>query len=341
MKRLHRNVVVAVGCALAAMLIPTLLSAFWLRSLTSAAVFTLPALGIALLFDRLAIASLAQVALVAVGGWTALRLDHATDLPFLVVVLAGGLVAAAFGLIVGLPALRIRGLYLALTTLLLAGGMEKVLLTTGFPDGGPGFLGRDTTGDRSSMERPGIAATDAAYFRYVVVAVLVCFVVVMVVRDGRFGRMWAIIGQGEDPAASAGVNVVVVRTSAFALAGFLSGIAGGLLAGSVGFLSPPTFAAAESVVLFALVLAAGTRSLFGAIVAGLLYRAVPSLFDELGIPGDVATIVFGLLLVHAMVRGGDGLTGQNRAAAAGRRARREAVVAVAPAPLVADGGSTP
>ena len=126
-------------------------------------------------------------------------------------------------------------------------------------------------------------------------------------------RMWAIIGQGEPAAASVGVNVVWVRTAAFTLAGVLSGIAGGLLAGTIGFLAAPTFTASESVLLFALVLAAGTRSLFGPVVAALLYRAVPSLFDEIGIPGDIATIVFGLLLIHAMITGGDGLTGQVRA----------------------------
>ena len=309
-----RAVAPVVTCALAALLIPDLVSAFWLRTFISVAVFALPALGIALLYGRLFVASLAQVALVAIGGWTALRISHQwSDVHFIISVLSGGVVAGTIGAIVGLPAIRIRGLYLALVTLLAAGGVEKVLLTTGFPEGGAGFLGRDSSGGRTAMARPGVAQGDAAYFRYVVVVAAVCFAVVAVVRIGRFGRMWAIIGQGEPAAASVGVNVVWVRTAAFTLAGVLSGIAGGLLAGTIGFLAAPTFTASESVLLFALVLAAGTRSLFGPVVAALLYRAVPSLFDEIGIPGDIATIVFGLLLIHAMITGGDGLTGQVRA----------------------------
>ncbi len=296
--------------ALVSMAIPNIVSAFWLRALLSSVVFTLPALGVSLLFGRLSIASLSQVALVAVGGWVSLRVAHGADLPFIVSMLCGGAAAAFVGAVIGLPALRVHGLFLTLVTLLAAGGIEKVLITTGFPDGGPGFLGRDTTGDRVSMPRPAVATSDAAYFRYLVAIAALCFAVVAVVRLGRYGRMWAIIGQGEAAAAAAGVNVLVVRTAAFSLAGFLSGIAGCLLAGTVGFLNPASFGASESVLLFALALAAGTKSLSGPVVAALLYRAVPSLFDQVGIPGDVATIVFGLLLIHAMLGGGGGLTGQ-------------------------------
>jgi branched-chain amino acid transport system permease protein len=296
--------------AATALVIPNLVSAFWLRSLISAVVFTLPALGVTILFSRLSIAPLCQVALVACGGWCALRVSHGTDLPFLVSVGAGGLSAAALGAVIGLPALRIKGLYLALATLLTAGAIEKIVAATGFPDGGSGVLGRDSVGARVAMGRPAIARSDAAYFRFIVVVTALCFVAVAVVRVGRFGRMWAIIGQGDAAAAAVGVNVTAVRTVAFVLAGFLSGVAGGLLAGGIGFLDPKSFAASESMLLFSLVLAAGTRSLFGAVVAALFYRALPSLLDQWGVAGDTATVLFGLALMHAMVTGKDGLTGQ-------------------------------
>jgi branched-chain amino acid transport system permease protein len=313
----------------AGLLVPNLVSAFWLRSLLSAVVFALPALGIAILFGRLSIAPLAQVGLVAVGGWCALRLSHGTDLPFPASVAAGGLAAAALGGIIGLPALRIKGLYLAIVTLLTAGAIEKIVATTGFPDGGSGGFGRDTTGGRVAMARPVLATSDAAYFRFVVVITALCFAAVAVVRFGRFGRMWAIIGQGDTAAAAAGINVTAVRTVAFVLAGFLSGVAGGLLAGGIGFLDPNSFGASESLLLFALVLAAGTRSLAGALVAALLYRALPSLLDELGVAGDIATVMFGLALIHAMVSGADGLTGQLAGLARIRRRRSPTLVAEA------------
>jgi branched-chain amino acid transport system permease protein len=106
-------------------------------------------------------------------------------------------------------------------------------------------------------------------------------------------------------------------------------VAGGLLAGGIGFLDPNSFGASESLLLFALVLAAGTRSLAGALVAALLYRALPSLLDELGVAGDIATVLFGLALVHAMVSGTDGLTGQLAGLARVRRRRSPTPVAEA------------
>ena len=304
------------------------MSAFWLRSLMSAVVFALPALGIAILFGRLSIAPLAQVGLMAVGGWCTLRLSHGTDLPFPVSVGAGGLAAAALGGIIGLPALRIKGLYLALATLLTAGAIEKIVASTGFPDGGPGGFGRDTIGARAAIARPA-----SPLRRHVLPVHRRDHRAVLRRRGGRAGRsVRPDVGDhraGRHAAAAAGINVTAVRTVAFVLAGFLSGVAGGLLAGGIGFLDPKSFTASESLLLFALVLAAGTHSLVGAVVAALLYRAVPSLLDELGVAGDVATVLFGLALMHAMVSGNDGLTGQLGGLARIRRSRSPPPVAEA------------
>lgn len=293
-----------------AMMIPTVVSAFWLRSLTSSLVFSLAALGAAFLFGRLQVASLCQVALVAIGGWVGLRLSHATDVPFLVSVVTGGLVTAGFGIAVGFPALRIRGLYFALVTLMVAAGIEKILQATGFPDGGGGVLGVDVVGDRTAMARPSIAVSDAAYFRYCVVLVAVCFFFVALLQAGRVGRMWASIGRGGGLDRSLGINTPVVQTAAFGLAGFLSGIGGVLLAGSVGYLDPATFRAQESIVLFALAVACGTVSPLGPIFAALLYRAIPTLLNSWDVDGDLANVIFGVALLQALIQGGDGLSGQ-------------------------------
>lgn len=79
--------------------------------------------------------------------------------------------------------------------------------------------------------------------------------------------------------------------------------------------------AQESIIFFALVVAAGARSLAGPLVAALLYRAVPTLFNDLGIDGDLANVIFGAALLHALVTGGGGLTGQISAAVASFRSR--------------------
>lgn len=312
---------VVVLVALIALFLPEVVSSYWLKAFTSSAIYALAAVGVALLYGRLGLVSLAQVALLGIGGWAALRISHGTQLPFEVVLLFGGIVAGVIGLIVGLPALRMRGLYLALITLMAAGGFQVIVNATGFPDGGPGFLGRVTTGTRSLMARPLIAQSDPAYFRYVIAVVVTGFLLVELHRRTRPGRAWALIRKSEACALSAGVNVTLYKTWAFTLAGFLSGIAGGLLAGSIGQLDGRAFPASESIMLFALTVVGGAYSPLGPVITGLLERAFPSLLNQLGVDGNIAFMVFGAALLHALITAPTGLAGQltEQLAGAGQR----------------------
>ena len=132
---------IIIGCiAPIAVLVALTAGGFWLSALTSVLAIALAALGAGLLYGHLGLVSLCQYALVGVGGWAALRLQFAFDLPFELAALGGGLAAMVVGLLWGPPALRLRGLYLALVTLMLAGTFQVVISATGFPDGGPGFL---------------------------------------------------------------------------------------------------------------------------------------------------------------------------------------------------------
>lgn len=304
------TIVSAVAFLFVLIVLPEISGSYWLKSFTSTAIFALAAIGVAVLYGRLGLVSLAQFALVGVGGWIALRLAHGTALPFEVVLLLGGLGAGIVGLIFGLPALRMRGLYLALITLMMAGGFQVIVSGTGFPDGGPGLLGRVVTGSRSLMERPALAQTDAAYFRYVIVVVALGFLLVGLHLRTRPGRAWALIRRGEACALSAGVNVTLYKTWAFTLAGFLSGIAGGLLAGSVGQLDGRSFPASDSIMLFALTVVGGAYSPLGPILTGVLGRAFPALLKQLEVNGDVANIFFGAALLQALITAPTGISGQ-------------------------------
>src|SRR5215831_12119452 len=150
--------------------LPAVLSAYWIKVLTSVAIFAVVALGLNLLFGRVGLVSLGQIALLAVGSWFAARLFFLTGLPFPIVLLLAGLITALFGVLIGLPALRLTGLHLALITLMFAGLVAIVVPTTNFPNGGGGVLGH--TGSSSgglTVRRPSIAEGDSAYFRYSVI----------------------------------------------------------------------------------------------------------------------------------------------------------------------------
>jgi branched-chain amino acid transport system permease protein len=290
--------------------IPAFASAYWLRTFTSVCILAIASVSVGLLYAQLGMVSLCQFALIGVGGWFALRISYATGLPFEVSLLGGGIAAAAFGLLFGLPALRMRGLYLALITLMIAGGFQVIIGATDFPDGGPGLLGKTETGQRLAMARPFLAQSDAAYFRYALVFLVLAFLIVAWHKRSRAGRAWAMIRRSEACALAAGVHIVAYKVWAFALAGFLAGIAGGLLAGSVGQLDQAAFPSSESIMLFALTVIGGAYSWGGAIVAGLLLRAVPALLNDWGVNGNIATIVFGAGLLNALITAPQGVAGQ-------------------------------
>ena len=146
-----------------------LFSSYWIKTFSSVAALVLVSGTVALLYGQLGMVSLAQFALSGVGGWVTLRLVHGLGLPFEICLLAGAAVAGLFGLLVGLPALRMRGLYLALITLMMAAAFQVLVNVIGFPDGGTGFTGKIVAGQRALIERPWIARSDEAYFVYVMV----------------------------------------------------------------------------------------------------------------------------------------------------------------------------
>ena len=300
----------AAAAVLVALVVPELFSSYWLRVLTAATILALASLSAGLLYAQLGMVSLCQVALVGVGGWVTLRIWHAFHPPVELALLCGGVAAALFGLIFGLPALRMRGLYLALTTLMIAGGFQVVITATDFPDGGTGFIGKITNAPRLYMSRPELGASDAGYFRYCVAALVIAYLVVLWHQRSHVGRAWAMIRRSEACALSASVNIVAYKAWGFALAGFLAGICGGLLAALVGELDLSSFPASESILLFAVTVIGGAYSWLGPIVAGLLLRAVPGLLNDWHIDGNIATIVFGAGLLHALITAPNGVSGQ-------------------------------
>lgn len=305
-----RLATIALVMAVFSGLVVVVANSYWLSAATSAVALSLSVIGLGLLYGQLGLVSLCQFALVGVGGWVTLRIGHAFHPPFELAMLAGGLVAGLIGLLFGLPALRLRGLYLALVTLMLAGAFQTIISAWGFPDGGPGFLGRADGAGRAMLARPALAAEAVPYFVYVSVIATLGFVLVQAHKISKPGRAWALIRKGETVAIASGVNVLTYKAWAFALSGFLAGIAGALLAGNVGQLDGRAFSAFESLNLFALTIVGGSYHWYGALIAGLLLRAVPALLTDLGIDGYVTIGIFGVALFHALATAPAGIAGQ-------------------------------
>src|SRR6185437_7859433 len=250
-----RAVVITALLLFVLLILPSLLSGYWTNVCTAVAIYSVVALGLGVLMGRTGLVSLGQIAMLALAAWVGARLLFATGLPFPIVLIMSGLITMVLGTVIGLPALRLSGLYLALITLMLAGAITVALRTTNFPNGGSCFLGH-TESDRGAADirRPLIAHADTAYFRYTVIVCAIMFLLALLHVRAKPGRAWAAIRQSEPAALAAGVNITLYKLWAFALASFMTGVAGALLAADVGQLFTLAFPTQDSITLLAAVL---------------------------------------------------------------------------------------
>jgi len=297
--------------ALAFLLIPSIFSLYYVNAWTQVAIWSIVTLGLGVLVGRVGMVSLGQGAVLAMGAWVAARLLFATGLPYPLVLLAAGLITMVLGTLVGLPALRMSGLYLALITLMLAGAITIVLDNINFPNGGHGFTGYNGASVHiPPIRRPSIATTDPAFFRYSVIVAVLMFLLVLAHLRGRPGRAWAAIRQSEAAALAGGINTTLYKLWAFALASFITGVAGGLVAGFYHYLNSLTFATQDSITLLAVVLMGGAYSMTGAVVAAFLLKFLQQLLNNWGVSPDWLTILFGIGVLQVLTTAPRGIVDQ-------------------------------
>jgi ABC-type branched-subunit amino acid transport system permease subunit len=281
--------------------------------------------------------SLAQLAFAGVGGFSVIRLLEA-QVPLIVAVLVAAGVATVLGVVVGLPATRVRGMTLAVATLAMAVAIEELVLRStalsggaaGIPAPRPSLFGLDV----------GVFAVGADNFRvafgvFVVVVVALAYLVVANLRRGALGQRWVAVRGNERAAAAAGVNVGATKLSAFAVSAFLAGLSGVVVALSVPTLSPPSFAVLGALVAVALTYLSGVASLAGAVLAATLARGglATAAVDTAtgGGAGDYVFALTGVALVVVAIAAPDGVVGVVRRAAARVTAGRQSDE-VAPGP---------
>jgi branched-chain amino acid transport system permease protein len=277
--------------------LPELFGADWVTTFTSVAIYSVVALGFGVLYGRVGLISLGQIALLSLGCWIGTRLAYASSMPFPILLLVVGGIVMVIGVLVGLTAIRLSGLYLALVTLMFAAATTVVLGVIDFPNGGGGFTGHSSSPDLSGLEpvrRPSMAEGLTAYYRYVVVVVAIMFFLALVHVAGKPGRAWASIRESEPAALAAGVNISLYKLWAFALASFMTGVAGCLLAAQVGVSRAINFQTQDSLTLAATSLIGGIFSIWGALIAGI--------FNQL--------VVFGAGLLQVLLTAPGGLTDQ-------------------------------
>ena len=306
---------VAVGLILVALLVlPVLFGSAYVTEFTAVAIYSIAALGFGLLYGRVGMISLGQVALLSIGVWVGTRLAYASSIPFpLLLIVVGGIVMA-IGILVGLTAIRLSGLYLALVTLMFAGATVVVLSVIDFPNGGGGFTGHTSSADLSGLagvRRPSMAEGVTSYYRYVVIVTVILFVLALLHVASKPGRAWASIRESEPAALAAGVNITFYKLWAFALASFVTGVAGCLLAALNGVSRAINYSTQDSLTLAASSLIGGIFSVWGAFIAGIFKELLPYLFQtEWNVDPNLLLVVFGAGLLQVLLSAPGGLIDQ-------------------------------
>jgi branched-chain amino acid transport system permease protein len=310
-----RGVIITALLAFVVVAVPMLVGADWLTTFASVSIYSIVAAGFGILYGRVGMISLGQVALLSLGCWICTRLAYATSLPFPILLLVVGVITGVIGTLVGLPSLRLSGLYLALITLMFAGATTIVLSVIDFPNGGKGFTGRSATGALSTstppVRRPSMAVGDTAFFRYIVIITALMFLLALIHVSAKPGRAWASIRESEPAALAAGVNITLYKMWAFALASFMTGVAGCLLAAQVGVPRAITFQTQDSLTLAATSLIGGIYSIWGAVLAGVFNQLLPFLFQaQWGVNQNFLLILFGAGLLQVLLTAPGGLVEQ-------------------------------
>lgn len=234
--------------------------------------------------------ALGHAGFMSVGGYTAAILTLKLHLPFPIVLLAGGLVAALFGLLIGVPTLRLKGDYLAITTLGF-GEIIRVLIVNVDALGGPRGLA-------------GIPKkTDFA------VVFFVTFAIILVVRNlitSSHGRAMLSVREDEIAAESMGVNTAKYKITAFVMASFFAGIAGGLYAHYFMFLDPKSFDFLKSIEILTFVVFGGMGSISGCILSTAILTTLPEALRPIA---QYRMVIYSASLILLMLFRPQGLLG--------------------------------
>lgn len=210
--------------------------------------------------------------------------------------LAGGLVAALFGLIIGIPALRLKGDYLAILTLGFGEIIRVILLNI------DNVLGFKLTNGAAGLQK---IPTTTNFLNAFITVGITCFVIHTMMKS-RHGRAILSIRENEIAAESCGINTTYYKTLGFVVSAFFAGIAGGLYAGNVGILNPSSFGFMKSIEILVMVVLGGMGSMLGSVLSATVLTALPELLREFA---SYRMVVYSLVLVIVMIFKPSGLMG--------------------------------
>ena len=287
---------------------PRLVSDFHSRDIAEAGIFFIAIVGLNLLTGYTGQISLGHGALMAVGGYTTAALmvhEHWRDVWTIPL---AGLTAGFVGFLIGLPALRLSGLYLAMATFAFAVAMPSLLRKfSGLTGGGQGLRMLEDaplqiTGLSGTVTIFGHSMTQNHFLYYLAWGIgLVGFLIAWLLVRSGVGRTFRAVRDSEVAATSAGINLAWTKTFAFAISGVYAGVAGGLLATQNQIVNPLTFTFLLSIVLLVGTVVGGLGSLPGMVVGAFFVEYLPDVSTHVSTAPGVPDFVYGAAIIVVMI----------------------------------------
>jgi branched-chain amino acid transport system permease protein len=292
-----RNALLAVIVCLVAAFVPTfLMSDYHLFQLTMVVVYAIAILGLAILIGFNGQISLGHGAFYAIGAYTTAVLMYQYGVPYWATLPVSAVICAVFGFLIGLPALRLAGLYLALTTFALAVAVPQVLKHDALEPwtGGVQGLVIDKPDPPFGLD---LSPDQWLYLFAFFVGALLFLLAWNIVR-GRIGRAMMAIRDHSLAAEAMGIDIALLKTQTFALSAMFTGVAGSLGAIVVQFVAPDSFGIFVSIYFFVGLVVGGVSSIGGAILGGLFIEFVPNVAEQVSKAAPGA--VYGVILIAVM-----------------------------------------
>jgi branched-chain amino acid transport system permease protein len=284
----------------------------WVRITNLAILFVLLALGLNIVVGFAGLLDLGYVAFYAVGAYVyALLASPHFDIhwPFWVILPIGAAVAALFGVLLGVPTLKLRGDYLAIVTLgfgeivrIFLNNLSRPINITNGPQGiariDPFTLGGlDLSRTETYL---GLVFSGPIKYYYLLLLVLLAVIFVNVrLQNSRIGRAWEAVREDEVAARAMGIDTRNIKLLAFAMGASFGGVAGGMFSAIQGFVSPESFVLVESIMVLSMVVLGGMGNIWGVILGAVLLSFVPEILRFTVEP--VQMRVFGRMLVEPEV----------------------------------------
>ena len=292
--------IVALYLVLSVLVAVGVLDRYRAYELSIASIYVIVALGLNLVTGMTGQLVLGHAGFMAIGGYSTALLMLRLNVPMVPALIAGGLISATFGMLIGIPALRLKGDYLAIVTLGF-GEIIRVVLTN---------LDKLTGGAAGLMAIPGFPDINGqnSLSTFVIVSLVMVLSIIAVVHlmTSSHGRAILSVRDDEIASESMGINVFYTKLYAFVFSTFLAGIAGGLFAMQNQYLNPAMFDFLKSMDFLIIVVFGGMGSITGTVAASFVLTIAQ---EELRFLQDYRLVIYPLLLILMMIFRPQGLLG--------------------------------